>query len=556
MKKKELLFWVMSIGLAAIYADEKIKDGSGTGLEELGLGDDVLVEIERKRDRVKKLMAHGVQIFNENSLARACNLMMYAPDLREGESYLWLDAIDGTSIVSHDPQEIWSDIGVVEDDFGFYSTRELIKKALAGGGWYTYRWHNATKTGYVQLVEKDGKQYELGAAYYASSKAEDVISLVKGGVAFFSHVLEDGFDKEIALGALAYPRGAFIFGDLYLFVLDENGKHLVNGENSGLVGSSGWHVKDAQGKFYIQEIITRLKDKPVGEGIWVQYSYKNASKVTYAERIVDNDGKSYFIASGFYPDITRDAVVNLVAQGYRYLKTYGKTAAKDAFTYESVAGGGFSEFVYGDLNLFLIDFNGICVAFGNTPELVGKNLLSITDESGRFIFKEFIDAVRREDRVWSGYKKKNAFWSAYLERVDFGYEHFVIGCGFCPNTKKEAMPLMVSAAAAYLKNNEDRVAFGSFVNTGREYIRGDLKILTLDWEGTCYTWGDDYTRIWRNLSKLTDQQGKLYVQEMIDAARQVFGVIGTKENNSIKTYFVESVIKPKTRYIIGSGYYP
>ena len=62
-----------------------------------------------------------------------------------------------------------------------------------------------------------------------------------------------------------------------------------------------------------QEIIAKLKESQ--EGIWLEYRSKNARKMAYAEKVADNKGNNYFIACGYYPDVDRNQVINLVRQG-------------------------------------------------------------------------------------------------------------------------------------------------------------------------------------------------------------------------------------------------
>ena len=105
---------------------------------------------------------------------------------------------------------------------------------------------------------------------------------------------------------------ALFYGDLYLYALDFNGRIWAQGEDAELIGRNVLDRTDAKGKPINKEIITKLKQKEEGQGIWIEYSSKNALKYTYAEKVKDAKGNYYFIACGYYPEINRDKTVDLV----------------------------------------------------------------------------------------------------------------------------------------------------------------------------------------------------------------------------------------------------
>ncbi len=519
---------------------------------------DQQAEVELKRERVKALVEKGKKVFNEHSFAQACNMITHDSALRDGELFLWIHALDGTVVAyGEDPRLIWQNLYDFKDDFGFYPMRVLLQLALNGGGWHSYRWNKATKTSYVQLVEKDGKKYEMGAGYFAVSKAEEVVSLVKGAADLFTSLVAQGVGKEAAFGIFMYPMGTFMYGDLYIYVLDDAGITVVHGEKPGYTGTSAWQVKDPTGKHYEQELITAMRKVPVGRGRWFHYISKNASKDVYAQRVVDKKGANYYIASGFYPETDREKVVDLVARGYQYLKTYGKTAAKDAFVSLFAKDSSGQNFIWGDLGLFLLDFSGNVKVFANMPEYSGRNMLNFKDATGRFVVKEVIAKLKKEERAWMDFRIKNAFWSIYVERVDMGMEPLIIGSGFFPVNKLEMMHLIVHSAAEFLRINDDTVAFNAFSMRDGKFVRGDLQIFALDATGgTCYTWGYVYDLIWRDLARKADQQGRMYIQALLDATQQDSATVEAHENNAHKVYYAEPVFKEGKRYVVGSGYYP
>ena len=117
---------------------------------------------------------------------------------------------------------------------------------------------------------------------------------VKKGKEFYK---KQGKDKAIA--AFKDPKGEFAKGDLYIYVLDMNGKMLAHPKAS-LVGKDFMKVKDKskEGKLFAVDIVKIAKDK--GNG-WVDYMWddpttkKVAPKTVYFETVDD-----VIICSGAY----------------------------------------------------------------------------------------------------------------------------------------------------------------------------------------------------------------------------------------------------------------
>ena len=265
-------------------------------------------------------MNDGLAYVKANAFDKAMNAFTHGRDFIRGELYIFVYDTNGFQFASGlDERYIWKNWINQRDVFGTYMVQEMIKKASEGGGWLTYQWRNATKVSYVKSFTKDGKEYVIGAGYYPHSKRDVVIGLVKAAVAYFNDiVLKKGFLVDEVFSTLSYPAGRFVMGDLYLYAVDFNGQMMANGDRPGLIGTNVLNTKDAEGKFVNQEIINRLKNS--NEGIWIEYRSKNATKLTYAEKVHDQSGKAYFIACGYYPPATPNKAVDLVKNGYEFLK--------------------------------------------------------------------------------------------------------------------------------------------------------------------------------------------------------------------------------------------
>ena len=502
-----------------------------------------------KRKQVVELVNDAVAFIKNNPFDKAMNAFTHGRDFIRGELYLYVYDTNGFQYANgQDERFVWKNLSDLRDSFGTYIIQEILKKAKEGGGWVTYQWRNATKNSYVQAFSKDGKDYVIGSGYYPHSKRDVVVGLVKAAVAYFNDiVVKKGFMVDEVFSTLSYPAGRFVMGDLYLYAVDFNGQMMANGDRPGLIGTNVLNVKDAEGKLVNQEIITRLKNS--SDGVWIEYKSKNATKLTYAEKVQDLNGKSYFIACGYYPSATPNKAVDLVKDGYEFLKKNGLSAAVQEFS-----GRQSDPFRYGDLYLVLWNMKGSVVAHGGNLDSIGLNQYDLKDEDGKFYVREIIDKANKGGG-WVDFKMKNAFQSIYVERVDLGSDNFVIGSGLYPISKRETALLLVRSAAGFLRTRTQEEAFAAFSDPNGKFIRGDLFVFVIGFDGITKVWGDNYELSWRNIMDARDDAGKPYVQVFINTVKQGPGQVSYRINGFDRVALLEMVEKDGEQYVVGTGYY-
>lgn len=104
--------------------------------------------------------------------------------------------------------------------------------------------------------------------------------------------------KDKAFEAFNNKKGDFVNKDLYIFVLDLNGKILSHGANEKLIGKDMMGIKDKNGQLFIQKMVDLAKTKGKGE---VEYYWDNpvtkqvALKVSLFEKVGD-----VIVACGYY----------------------------------------------------------------------------------------------------------------------------------------------------------------------------------------------------------------------------------------------------------------
>jgi signal transduction histidine kinase len=72
---------------------------------------------------------------------------------------------------------------------------------------------------------------------------------------------------------------------------------------------------------------------------------------------------------------------------------------------------------------FIYDMSGKCVAHGARPALIGKNLIDLKDQDGKFLIREMVAISKGPGRGWVDYKWPNPLTnkiedkSSYIEKM-------------------------------------------------------------------------------------------------------------------------------------------
>lgn len=504
-------------------------------------------DVSKKTKHVMDMLKKAAQYFEQHSLLDTCKAITHGTEFSGSDVYVFIMDLNGRFLAHEQPHLIWKDYYNYKDALGAPFAQEMIKRAKQGGGWVTYEWRGATKVSWVQLVTKGEVQYIIGAGYYPHAKENTVVTLVKGAVAVVNKDLVEDRPMEQAFSTISYRLGRFVIGDLYLYALRFDGLQVAH-QNQELVGQNALEYKDANGLFVNKEIIQKLKQKEVGDGVWVDYQSNNAKKRAYAEKVVDKKGTEFFIACGYYPETNRDAVVDLVRRGFQYMKSHGKMQAVKEFS-----ATGQNNFIFGDLSLFVFDSDGVVVADQNRT-IIGQNHLDYTDEDGTHYVKEMIKKAR-DGGGWVDFKFNKSFKSIYVELLTLGADTYVIGSGLYPVSKSDTMELLAKSAISYLQMTPLGKALEMFVNPKESFIRGDLYVFVYDVNGNCYAYGDKSRLIWQNISKLKDDMGKQYISLIIAATEAGPAHLTYKKHGREVVVYAERITKEGLTLIVGSEFY-
>lgn len=118
----------------------------------------------------------------------------------------------------------------------------------------------------------------------------------------------------------------------------------------------------------------------------------------------------------------------MVEKAIAYWKANGKEKAIAEFNNPN------GQFVKGNMYIHVQDFNGILLANGGNPKLVGQNHYELKDPTGKYFVKEQVEVAKTKGSGWVTYMwtnpatKKLQQKQAYVQRVEG--ENLFIGCGF------------------------------------------------------------------------------------------------------------------------------
>lgn len=121
-------------------------------------------------------------------------------------------------------------------------------------------------------------------------------------------------------------------------------------------------------------------------------------------------------AAGEHPG--REDAVAHVRKAVAFIKQNGRDKALDEFNNPK------GQFIDGELYIVVLDMNGVLLADGNKPRLVGKPLIDLKDVNGKQFVREEIELAKSKGKGWVDFTWLNPVSKAmeprstYFERVD------------------------------------------------------------------------------------------------------------------------------------------
>jgi cytochrome c len=116
---------------------------------------------------------------------------------------------------------------------------------------------------------------------------------------------------------------------------------------------------------------------------------------------------------------SKEEAVAMVKKAVVLIKSDGKEKA-----FSAISDPSNTAFHDRDLYVYVYDLNGVALAHGNNPKMVGKPLIGLKDNEGKLMIKEMVELAKTKGSGWVDFKWPNPVTktvetkSGYVEKVD------------------------------------------------------------------------------------------------------------------------------------------
>jgi signal transduction histidine kinase len=111
---------------------------------------------------------------------------------------------------------------------------------------------------------------------------------------------------------------------------------------------------------------------------------------------------------------TKEEAIAMVKRVQEKFKKDGPEA-----TFKAVSDQSAKEFHDRDLYPFIYDLNGLNVAHGARPALIGKNLLDLKDQEGIYLIREMVKISTGPGNGWVDYKWPNPLTNKIEDKTSY-----------------------------------------------------------------------------------------------------------------------------------------
>jgi cytochrome c len=100
-------------------------------------------------------------------------------------------------------------------------------------------------------------------------------------------------------------------------------------------------------------------------------------------------------------------------------------------TFKAVSDKSVADFHDRDLYPFIYDMSGTCVAHGARPALIGKNLIDLKDQDGKYLIRELVAIANGPGSGWVDYKWPNPLTNKIEDKTSYVEKmgNYLVGVG-------------------------------------------------------------------------------------------------------------------------------
>ncbi len=342
-----------------------------------------------------------------------------------GDIHLEMYSFDGTCVANGEQLALIGQnlLDAVTADEKFL-VRDIIEIAKTKGeGWYSFRGQSGDEPArtYVKKIidPKDNKPYVLTCGYYTEITDQTVISLVKKAANFLK-----ANGREVAFREFSTQNDKFVKGNVNIFVYDSQGNMVADSKNPAFVGLNLINTRDSEGRFVTRQIL-EMANK-YGKG-WVTNTLSNSYQVCYCEKVKVPDG-DFVIGAAYFPVSKENFVRFMIDDAILFLQNHSLEESLRKFTTKS------SDFLRGDINVFVYTIDGICLADGINLDKIWSIDMEAKDENGVRVVDKMI-AVAKTGGGWLKFNLNNAVCNIYVKTIDKAakkapQELYIVGSGY------------------------------------------------------------------------------------------------------------------------------
>jgi len=206
---------------------------------------------------------------------------------------------------------------------------------------------------------------------------------------------------EVAFDDFAKPGTKWNHGETYIIVFDLLGNTIVHADPKE-VSKNRYDLIDINGKPIFRSILAKVTG-PDKEG-WTHYLWPKPEdifptwKSTYSKLVQAPSGKEYIVSCGLYNmKMEKMFMVEEVNAAIDLLKKEGKIAFLRFRNRHS-------DFFYLNTYIFVFDERGVDLVNPAFPNLEGRNMYNMRDESGKYLIREMIETAKTKGSGWVEYQ--------------------------------------------------------------------------------------------------------------------------------------------------------